>query len=98
MGVNMGKCNKDNCKNCNCKESQSMGETRFEFWGGLERYINNPGVVATGYSLTLTDPGTKEGYKISFSTEISIFDFFNIFQEYFNNKNLEVDIVSDEED
>ena len=98
IGVKMSKCNDGNCKNCNCKESQSLGETRYAFFEGLERYIDNPAPVGTGYTLILTDPGTEDGYKIGFKTEISIFDFFNIFQEYFDGKKLEVDVLYNEEE
>jgi hypothetical protein len=94
----MSKCNDGNCKNCNCKENQSLGETRYAFFEGLERYIDNPALVGTGYTLILTDPGTEDGYKIGFKTEISIFDFFNIFQEYFDGKKLEVDVLYNEEE
>jgi len=93
IGVVMSKCNDGNCENCNCKESQSLGETRYAFWDGLDKYLNNPELVGTGYTLSLSDPGTKEGYKITFRTDISVFDFFNIFQEYFDGSKLQIDVV-----
>ena len=98
----MSKCNNGNCKNCNCKESQSIGETRYEFFEGLEKYmqeIKTPNEnVGTGYLLSLSDPGTRDGYKIAFRTEISVFEFFNLFQQYFDGSRLQIDVVYDEED
>jgi len=99
----MSKCDKNgNCKNCNCKESQSIGETRYEFWEGLEKYMQTSGNVpdnaGTGYILSLSDPGTKDGYRIAFRTEITVFEFFNLFQEYFDGSRLQIDVVHDQED
>ena len=102
-GVNMSKCEKNgNCENCNCKESHSIGETRYAFFEGLEKYMQtsgkDPKIVGTGYTLSLNGPSTDDGYKVVFRTGITSFDFFNLFGEYFNGADLQIDVVYDEEE
>jgi len=97
----MSDCKNGNCKSCNCKQSQSIGETRYEFFDKLEKFVKEVEEVVTpvgtGYTLSLSDPGTKDGYKISFSRKITVFEFYNLFEEYFDGSNVQIDIVNEED-
>lgn len=88
------------CKNCNCGHKDSSPEemagldgTQFvSFWSALLKPAN----IGKGYQLTLSDPGTQDGYRVKFETDITIFEFFNIYNEYFNgNISLDYDEDSD---
>ena len=97
----MSDCKNGNCKNCNCKQSQPIGETRYEFFDRLGKFVKkveeDSTPIGTGYTLSLTDPGTKDGYKVSFSTEITVFEFYNLFEEYFDGSRLQINIVNEED-
>ena len=49
------------------------------------------------YTLTLTDPGTADGYRLSYSADISVFDFFNLMNEFFNVE-VTLDYIGEDEE
>jgi hypothetical protein len=96
-GENMSKCDKNSsCEKCNCKESQTVGKKDFP----LNSLTKKPSWASSesGYKLTLRSPYNEEGYALSFDTKIDIFQFFNLFQEYFKVSGLKIDITYRDED
>jgi len=67
-------CGSGGCSNCQCNNNTQ------EFL----KEVFTPQSVGRGYRLTLTDVGTPDGYSIEFSADITVFDFFNLYSEWFD--------------
>ena len=81
----MSKCG----NNCKCRKDNSDYESTN--LSSLQDAIFGPPEIGQGYTLTLSDVGTNDGYRIKFTTDISVFEFFNLYSEYFDSSSIEID-------
>jgi hypothetical protein len=95
QGTKMSERSCTNCKCGNTPESQAMGETQYKFFSFGELVKEYP---TENYTVTISSPGTGDGHRIAYRADVSIFDYYNIFQEYFNGSNFELEIEFDSEE
>ena len=81
----------NNTKPCNCTNNTVDNTTTLK---DNQLFSVDSGKKSRNYRITLSDPGTNDGYSLSFSKEIAIFDFANLLSDFFG---VNLDINYDED-